>query len=73
MKSKMRRIAVQKGKESMFVVEVEVVKQWTDRGDNPWVTIHVLGDKAGEMVEVDIPPEKIIQVRRSMILVEDDS
>ncbi len=61
----------------MFVVEVDVVKQWTDRGNNPWVTIHVFGDSDGEFgeggTEVDIPPDRLIQVKRSMILVHDDS
>ncbi len=57
----------------MFVVEVDVVKQWTDRGNNPWVTIHVFGDKDGVETEVDVRPTDLIQVKRSMILVHDDS
>ena len=57
----------------MFVVEVEVIKQWTDRGNNDWVTIHVFGDSDGEETELDVRPKDLIQVKRSMILVHDDA
>ncbi len=55
----------------MFVAEVEIVKTWTDRGDNDWVTVRVVGQR--DETEINVEPSKIKQVKRSMILVQDDS
>lgn len=56
----------------MFVVEVEIVKEWTDRGDNDWVTIQVLGDN-GNVPTLDVEPERIIHLQRSLIEVKSDT
>ncbi len=50
----------------MIVVEVEVVEQWTDRGDTDWVKIRVIGAKQKKTM-LDVEPEKIIQLQRSLI------
>ncbi len=50
----------------MIVVEVEVVEQWTDRGNTDWVKIHVIGAKQ-KKTTLDVEPEKIIQLQRSLI------
>lgn len=54
----------------MFIAEVEIVKQWTDRGSNPWVRVRVVGQR--DETEIDVEPSKIKQVKRSLILVDDD-
>ena len=60
----------------MFVVEVEVIKQWTDRGNNPWVTVGIPAEQdaedGGTLTEVEIAPKDLIQVKRSMFLIRDD-
>ncbi len=57
----------------MFVVEVDIVKQWTDRGGTDWVKIGILGASlVGEkIIEVDVKPADLIQLKRSLIQVHE--
>lgn len=56
----------------MFVVEVEIIRQWTDRGGKDWVEIRVAGDTdqaaiGGVPEALDVEPEKIIQLKRTLV------
>ncbi len=51
----------------MFVVEVEVVKQWTDRGGQDWVTVYAMAGSDDPPVEVDVKPEDLHRLERSLI------
>lgn len=59
----------------MFVVEVDVVKQWMDRGGTSWVTVSILADRDANdedhPVEVDVKPEDLYQLQRSLVQVHD--
>ena len=64
--------------ERMFVVEVDVVKQWMDRGGTSWVTVGILADRdandedhPADPVEVDVKPEDLYQLQRSLVQVHD--
>ncbi len=53
----------------MFVVEVDIVKHWTDRGGTAWVKVGILAASlVGEdIVEVDVKPIDLIQLKRTLI------
>ena len=73
--SRREEMKVEGTKRTMFVVEVDVVKQWTDRGGTDWVTVGILADRDANdedhPVEVDVKPEDLYQLRRSLIEVTD--
>ncbi len=54
----------------MFVVEVEIVKEWTDRGGTKWRTVRIMGDRSREKTERNVPPERVIQLKRSLISID---
>ncbi len=53
----------------MFVVEVDIVKHWTDRGGTDWVKVGILGASlvGQEVVEVDVKPIDLIQLKRTLV------
>ena len=73
--SRREEMKVEGTKRTMFVVEVDVVKQWTDRGGTDWVTVAISAEPkasdGGNLTEVDVMPESLYQLRRSLIEVTD--
>lgn len=46
-------------------VEVEVVKEWTDRGDTPWVRIKFV-HRDGEH-DFDVKPEEVVRLTQTLV------